>query len=150
ELQNAPKDAIVEFHKALYLQPNNATTHKNLDGIIDYMGKDPASFKVRVELAEEALGKEDKVGAFIEYKQALAIKEDPAVRAKFDEVARALDANYRPVSIAGSTNSSRQIRNEGATAAEENTPGLFSSVPGWAAMLAAMAAVFVVGLYAGS
>jgi len=150
KLQNSPTEALDQFHKSLYVKPDNATTLQNLEGIIDSMGKNPKSFKDRVGLAEDALSKNDKIGGFIEYQQALSIREDPVVRAKFDEVARALDRNYRPVAISGDTSSARATSDKPAAIAAKPASNLFTFVPGWALMLTAMAVVFAVGLYFGN
>ncbi len=76
QLRNSPKAAIKEFHQAIYLNPNNATTQSNLAGIISMMGKNPKSFADRVQLGDDARHSGDMIGAIIEYSEALKIKDD--------------------------------------------------------------------------
>ena len=52
QLQNNPPEALKQFHKALYINPGNATTIGNIEGIIGLMHKDPHSFKDRLELGD--------------------------------------------------------------------------------------------------
>ena len=91
QLQNNPKEAIKQFHKALYLNPNNATTLQNLEGIITLMRKNPKSFKDRVELADQARLAGDFQGAIIEYKEALRLKDDANIHMKLGDVFRVRD-----------------------------------------------------------
>ncbi|MBK9143938.1 MAG: TonB family protein [Candidatus Melainabacteria bacterium] len=82
ELKNNPAEAIAMFHRAIALEPANEQTRGNLEKAIKLAGKDPASFKDRVDLGDQAARAGDKVGARFEYEQALAIKDDPRVKAK--------------------------------------------------------------------
>jgi Flp pilus assembly secretin CpaC len=84
-LRNEPRKAIEQFHKALYVSPNNATVLKNLEGIIRFMGKDPHNFQDRVALGDAARLSGDLTGAVIEYEAALQINEDIRQRAKLFE-----------------------------------------------------------------
>jgi len=81
-LKDKPKEAIKQFHRALFCNPDNATTKENLEGIIRLMGKNPQSFDDRVALGEEAQATADLKGASIEFEAALSIRKDPAVSAK--------------------------------------------------------------------
>lgn len=80
-LRNNPQAALVEFHEALWLGPNNQTTLQNIEGIIRKMGKDPKSFEDRLSLGVEARKNGDFVGAVVEYSAALKLHEDPIIRA---------------------------------------------------------------------
>jgi tetratricopeptide (TPR) repeat protein len=93
QLQNNPKEAIKQFHKALFYDPTNSTTGANLDGIIRYMGKDPNSFKDRIALANEArnASPNDFIGATIEYKAALKIKDDGKTHSSLGDVYRVME-----------------------------------------------------------
>lgn len=91
QLQNNPKEAIKQFHKALYLNRNNATTLSNLEGIISMLGKNPKKFQDRVELGDQARLAADFEGAAIEYIEALRLKEDPKIHAKLGDVYRVRD-----------------------------------------------------------
>ena len=97
QLRNNPKAALKEFHEALYLNPNNATTLQNVNGIIQMMGKDPRSFKDRVELGDASRKSGDFIGAAIEYSQALKIKDDPAIHVKLGDVYRVQDATDKAI-----------------------------------------------------
>jgi tetratricopeptide (TPR) repeat protein len=146
--QNKPIEALEQFHKALYVKPDNTVAHQNLDGMVAYIGKNPKNIKDRVGLAEDALRKNDQIGGYIEYKQALAIQEDPVVRAKFDEVARVLDPNYKPVPMVVSTDSIDQARDK-PRAGSDNPMRLFSPVVGWLILMVAVATVFALGFLIG-
>lgn len=82
ELQSNPAEAITMFHRALALEPASEQTRGNLEKAIKLAGKDPASFKDRVDLGDQAAKAGDKIGARFEYEQALAIKDDPLVKAR--------------------------------------------------------------------
>ncbi|MCA9803973.1 MAG: TonB family protein [Cyanobacteria bacterium HKST-UBA02] len=82
ELQSNPAEAIAMFHRAIALEPGNTQTRGNLEKAIKLAGKDPASFKDRVDLGDQAAKSGDKTGARFEYEQALAIKDDPQVKAR--------------------------------------------------------------------
>lgn len=71
QLRNSPKDALKQFHLAWYLNPGNATTIQNVDGIISIMGLNPRFFKDRVDLGDQARLSADFIGASIEYGEAL-------------------------------------------------------------------------------
>ncbi len=90
-LQNNPKEAIKQFHQALYLNQNNPTTIANLEGIIGLLGKNPGSFKDRVELGDQARMTGDMIGAVVEYAEAVKLKDDPKVRVKLGDVYRVRD-----------------------------------------------------------
>ena len=52
QLRNQPKEALKQFHMALYLDRSNATTWQNVNGIIGMLGKNPKDFKDRVALGD--------------------------------------------------------------------------------------------------
>ncbi len=86
--KQSPAEALKYFHKALQLDPSNATTKANVDGIIRIMGRDPLNFQDRVELGDMSRKQGDFDGAIVEYQAAIAIKNDPAVREKLGDVLR--------------------------------------------------------------
>ncbi len=94
-LQNNPKKAITQFHKSMYFNPNNTTTRHNLELLIIALHKNPKAFKDRLKLADDALKEHDRIGALIEYQQALAIEENSAVRSKLKELNRQIVASHR-------------------------------------------------------
>lgn len=97
QLQSNPKEAIKQFHKALFFDPTNSTTNANLQGIIRYMGKDPGSFKDRVTLAGDARKASDFDGAIIEYKAALQLKDDGKIHMSLGDVYRVKDINDQAI-----------------------------------------------------
>lgn len=97
QLQNNPKEAIKQFHKALFYNPGNTTTNSNLEGIIHYMGKDPNSFKDRVALANEARKGLDFEGAMIEFQAALRLKDDSKIHMSLGDVYRVRDMNKQAI-----------------------------------------------------
>jgi tetratricopeptide (TPR) repeat protein len=97
QLKNNPKAALKEFHQALYLNPANATTQGNVEGIIKMMGKNPRSFADRVALANDARHSGDFIGAIIEFLEALKIKDDPKIHMNLGEVYRVLDQNDKAI-----------------------------------------------------
>ncbi len=90
-LQKNPPKAIVEFHKAQFYQPGNATSSQNLRYIIKALGKDPDSFRDRLALGREARLAGDLIGATVEFGEALKIKDDTAVRLDLGNTYRVLD-----------------------------------------------------------
>lgn len=86
--KQSPAEALKCFHKALQLDPSNATTKANVDGIIRIMGRDPGNFQDRVELGDMARKQGDFDGAIVEYQASIALKNDPAVREKLGDVLR--------------------------------------------------------------
>jgi len=99
QLRNTPKEALKQFHEALYLNRSNPTTLQNVEGIIKIMGKDPHSFKDRVDLGDQARQppNPDFIGAIIEYSEALKIKDDPKVHTKLGDVYRVRDENDKAI-----------------------------------------------------
>ena len=53
DLRRNPKEALEQFHRALFIDPENFTTVQNLNGILRMMGKDPDDFDLRVALGDE-------------------------------------------------------------------------------------------------
>lgn len=88
QLRNQPKEALKQFHKALYLNRQNATTLQNVEGIIRMMGLNPRNFADRVKLGDEARLSGDFIGAIIEYEAACQIKDDPKIHVKLGDVYR--------------------------------------------------------------
>lgn len=81
-LQSEPDKAIAYFHSANYLDPNNPMSKANLEGIIRKLGREPDNFQDRVDLDDQALSRHDINGGIVEYKAALALRDDRAVRTK--------------------------------------------------------------------
>lgn len=83
-----PLDAILLFRKGLVVDPDSKIMRGNLNSLLQVLGKNPADFTQRVTMGDGLLRSGDSVGAFVEYAEALRLKEDPAVRAKLDAVPR--------------------------------------------------------------
>jgi tetratricopeptide (TPR) repeat protein len=67
KLHDNPKEALKQFHEALYLNHTNPMV-ANIDGIIKVMGKNPHSFEDRVILGDESKQSADYVGADVDNK----------------------------------------------------------------------------------
>ncbi len=89
--KQSPAQALVMFHKALALDPTNATTKGNVEGLIRIMGRDPRDFQDRLELGDIARKGGDFDGATVEYQAAIGIKDDALVREKLGDVYRVRD-----------------------------------------------------------
>lgn len=96
-LKNTPKEALKQFHIALYIKPSSSTTLQNIEGIIRMLGKNPQSFKDRVELADQERLSGDFIGALIEYGEAVKIEEDPKLRIKMGDIYRVRDENDKAI-----------------------------------------------------
>jgi tetratricopeptide (TPR) repeat protein len=97
QLRTNPKEALKEFHQALYLNPDNGTTLSNVEGIIRMMGKNPRSFADRVALGEDARHSSDFVGAIIEFSEALKIKDDPKLHIELGDIYRVKDESEKAI-----------------------------------------------------
>lgn len=87
-IENAatPDVALDSLHKAMFLDPDNPLTIKNLDGILKRMGKDPNKYDDRIKLAEYAEERRRAIDALVEYREALKIKQSPTVLAKVSQL----------------------------------------------------------------
>ena len=83
--------AIKYFHKAMFIQPGNATTAQNLDQVVQSLGKGPKSFKDRQELGKQCRLSGDFEGAIVEFQAALKIQNDPKLHVDLGDVLRVKD-----------------------------------------------------------
>ncbi len=90
-LKLPPAQALKQFHKSLALNPANATTQQNLEGVIQMLGKNPRSFKDRVELGKQARMSGDFEGAIVEYSNALKLQNDAKLHVDLGDVYRVRD-----------------------------------------------------------
>jgi hypothetical protein len=95
QLRNKPLEALKEFHKANFLDRTNPTTIANMEGIIKIIGKDPENSAVRAALGDHSAIEGDFIGAVIEYRAALQLKDDPQTRIKLRDVYRRLTPRDR-------------------------------------------------------
>jgi len=79
-------EALKQFHNAIFFDPTNELNQLDADQLLRKMGKDPNSFKDRVELAEKAKRSNDLIGADVEYRAALSIKNDKRIVAQLSEI----------------------------------------------------------------
>ncbi len=93
-LSKTPQEAIQYFEQASFVDPDNKTTEANLGGVIRLMSLNPQNFDDRVGLAESALKRNELAAALVEYKAALAIKEDTGIRQKMDSFPKPGDYAY--------------------------------------------------------
>ncbi|MFX7849379.1 hypothetical protein ABTK11_19940, partial [Acinetobacter baumannii] len=56
-------DALWQFHAALYLAPDNENFQGNVRGLASMQGFNPAEFKERVRLGDQAKLRDDLFGA---------------------------------------------------------------------------------------
>jgi len=80
----APERQQSLLRLALYWQPQNQAARQNLDSMLQMAGKDPKLFAVRQALADQCASSGDNKGAIVEYREALSLKDDPAVKTKLN------------------------------------------------------------------
>lgn len=90
-LKLPPAEALKAFHKSMAMNPGNATTAQNLEGIIMALGKNPKSFKDRVELGKQARMSGDFEGAIVEWQAALRLQDNGPLHADLADVYRVRD-----------------------------------------------------------
>ncbi|MBX9666597.1 MAG: signal peptidase I [Candidatus Obscuribacterales bacterium] len=77
-----PDLALDSLHKALFLDPDNQLTKKNLAGVIDRLGKSATKYEDRIALADEALKRGKVISALVEYREAVKLNPNPTILAK--------------------------------------------------------------------
>jgi TonB family protein len=96
-LKSDPYEAIKFLHKADLLEPSNSSVAKNLDDMIEKMGKDPRSSSDRAEIARLARNKADFVSAISEYSQALLLKPSGPMHEQLGDIYRVRDENDKAI-----------------------------------------------------
>lgn len=89
--QDKPTESMSQFRRALYYSPNEETTRTNLNAVLQGQGKDPNSDTVRIALGDELEAHGDYQGAFVEYMEAMRLKNSPAARVKLAQVCTHLE-----------------------------------------------------------
>jgi tetratricopeptide (TPR) repeat protein len=89
--QKSPLESMKYFHKALSISPGNTTTATNLDSVISSMGKNPNSYKDRLELGKQCRLASDFDGAIVEFQAALRAKNDAKLHVELGDVLRVRD-----------------------------------------------------------
>lgn len=77
--QNKLPEALAEFHQAAFLA-DWPDVRLYIDQTIEKLGKKPNGFVDRLELADRASANGDYVGAIVEYRVALKLKNDAQAR----------------------------------------------------------------------
>lgn len=85
-----PTDAAKQFRNALYLDPSQGASRRNLDAMIRQIGKNPREANDRLTMAQETLAAGDARGAFVEATEAARLKNSAAVRATLSKALVAL------------------------------------------------------------
>jgi tetratricopeptide (TPR) repeat protein len=96
-LKSDPYEAIKYLHKADLLELSNLSVSKNLDEMIEKMGKDPQSSSDRAEIARLARNKADFVSAISEYSQALRLKPSGTMHEQLGDIYRLRDENDKAI-----------------------------------------------------
>lgn len=78
-----PKGSMEKFRKALYYNPAETATRRNLNSLLKDEGLDPHSYKTRLMLGDKAIAAGDLKGAFVEYSEALRLRNTGELRKKF-------------------------------------------------------------------
>jgi tetratricopeptide (TPR) repeat protein len=85
KLENDPEKAIRMFHKALLFNPQDYDVIQNLDKAVKKTGKNPYSFEDRIGIAKKLSDAGSSGEAFVEYGQALRIREDKDARQELNK-----------------------------------------------------------------
>lgn len=88
-----PREAIKQFHAALFLDIKQNAIRKNLESLILEMGMNPKNNADRLALAEEALKEDDGEGAYVESMEALRLRNTPEARQKMMRAIAKLDSS---------------------------------------------------------
>lgn len=86
-----PRVALDSLHKALFLDPDNELTKRNLAGILERLGKNAGKFEDRIALAEEASKEGKPISALVEYRAAVKLKPSPTILAKVSQLEKKCD-----------------------------------------------------------
>lgn len=127
-IENAatPDVALDSLHKALFLDPDNPLTIKNLDGILKRMGKNPKKYEDRIKLAEYAEQRRRSIDALVEYREALKISQSPRILAKVSQLE--LECRHSVNSITDDGNAGTRLSAGPNANAESDLPIAQSSV----------------------
>jgi TonB family protein len=86
--QQRPLDALGQAHQARYIDRDSEKAKVALDWMIRQLGKDPNLFSDRALLGLQAKVAGDYESAIVEFKDALALKNDKDISNKLEEVYR--------------------------------------------------------------
>lgn len=84
-------DSMEKFRQALFYSPTERTARRNLNAVIKELGKNPASYEDRLAMGSEEFKKSSYQTAFVEFSEALRLRNTPEVRRKLAEVCLVMD-----------------------------------------------------------
>jgi len=84
-------DSMDKFRQALFYSPTERTARRNLNAVIKELGKNPASYEDRLAMGSEEFKKSSYQTAFVEFSEALRLRNTPEVRRKLAEVCLVMD-----------------------------------------------------------
>jgi len=90
-------EALKEFHRSIYINPNMSTNGSMNILIRRYFKKDPNKFSDRISLANKAKTDKDLIGAAVEYNAALKLKDDRDVHKKLGDIYKSLDDKEKAI-----------------------------------------------------
>ena len=85
-LHKKSEAAIDKLHKALYISPDNELTRKNLNKILERLGKDPDDGKLRREMADKAFKENRLLDALVEFREAQRLNPTEETSAKIEQL----------------------------------------------------------------
>lgn len=83
--ENAAR-AVDLLHQSLYWQPDNNDTRSNLAVFLQRIKVSPTAYDQRVKLADECVKRNDLVGAVVELREALKLKDDASGKKRLLEL----------------------------------------------------------------
>lgn len=89
--RNNTKESVDKFRYALYYTPTEVTARRNLNAVLKELGQKPGSHEARIHMGNDLLTKGELKLAFVEFTEALRLRNDPKVRRKLAEVCLELD-----------------------------------------------------------
>lgn len=81
-----PKEAMKQFRAALYIDPTQPASRRNLNALIKENEEDPESAELRMRLSDELKEKDDLEGAYVEITEALRLRNTREGRSKLAAV----------------------------------------------------------------
>src|SRR5262249_26604004 len=90
--KRSPADAAREFRQAVYLDPSQGASRRNLDAMIREIGKNPKDADDRLAMAGDCLAAGDCSGAFVEASESVRLKNSQAARAFLKKSLLAIEA----------------------------------------------------------
>lgn len=86
-----PKEAMKQFRAALYIDPAQPASRRNLNALIKENEEDPDSAELRMRLSDELKERDDLEGAYVEITEALRLRNTREGRGKLAAVIAQLE-----------------------------------------------------------